>query len=351
MIKVSVIIPIYNVSEYLKNCLDSIINQTLREIEIICIDDCSTDDSLYIAEEYLKKDNRIKILKHVVNKGLGPARNTGLKEANGEYISFVDSDDFVDIKFLEILYNTAKKYDSDISMTRNYIEYNKDYKASNKKIKFKSYSEKGSLNTYYYSPKNVWTKLYRRQFLLDKNIFFMDIKYGAEDTDFNLRVFLNEPYVSFNNKALYYYRIRNDSLSSLVGIKLESAVNGIKQMENSINYCKNNFIDSLPQIYLMTFETVLYFFNLCTTKNKEEFYPYMRNFVNNIDIYDSFYKDLINKYFLIKSNDDFKSYMIEQLSLELKELKKSYSNLYNKLSFLISIRKWFDNLRNKKLES
>ena len=67
MVKVSVIVPIYNVSEYLKDCLDSIINQTLKEIEIICIDDCSTDNSLYIAEEYLKKDNRIKILKHFEN--------------------------------------------------------------------------------------------------------------------------------------------------------------------------------------------------------------------------------------------------------------------------------------------
>ena len=93
MIKVSVIIPVYNVEQYLRPCLDSVLNQTLKNIEIICIDDGSTDDSLKILMEYAEKDNRITILKQK-NKGAGVARNYGMSIATGEYFLFLDSDDF-----------------------------------------------------------------------------------------------------------------------------------------------------------------------------------------------------------------------------------------------------------------
>lgn len=344
-VKVSIIIPVYNVSSYLKECLDSILNQTLKDIEIICVDDYSSDNSLNILEEYKKKDYRIKILKHLENKGAGEARNTGLREALGEYISFIDSDDFIDSKFLEILYYTAKEYNSDISLTTHYIEYTKDYKHSNIKIKSKPHSEKGSLNSYYYLLKNVWSKLYKRKFLIEKDLFFVNIKYGIEDTEFDLRVFLNEPNISFNDKAIYYYRLRDDSLSSLVVMRLESSINSIKQMENAIKYCKERFPNNLAQMYLMTFETVLYCMKLSI--NKKEIYKYVREFVNNITLHDNFYKELQNQYFLIKNNEDYQSYMIEKLSLELEELKNSHKKLINYIAWFIPIRKWRDNFRNK----
>lgn len=128
MIKISVIVPVYNVENYLRECLESIINQTLKEIEILCIDDCSTDNSYSILEEYAKKDNRIILIKNLENKGGGYNRNIGIKEARGEYISFIDSDDYVLKDYLENLYNTAKKYNSDIVNTLNiktYIEETK----------------------------------------------------------------------------------------------------------------------------------------------------------------------------------------------------------------------------------
>ena len=131
MIKVSIIVPVYNVELYLRECLDSIINQTLKDIEIICVDDCSTDNSYIILDEYSKKDSRIKLLKHNVNKGLGPARNTGINVAQGEYIGFIDSDDYISLDYFENLYNTAKKYNSDIVSTLNI----KLYEMHNNKIK------------------------------------------------------------------------------------------------------------------------------------------------------------------------------------------------------------------------
>lgn len=112
--KVSVIVPIYNVEKYLKKCLTSLINQTLKEIEIICVNDGSTDNSAKILEHFAKNDFRIKVISQQ-NSGLSGARNTGLEIATGEYIGFVDSDDWVDLEFFEKLYITAKENSADIS--------------------------------------------------------------------------------------------------------------------------------------------------------------------------------------------------------------------------------------------
>ena len=122
MSKVSVIIPVYNTSKYLNKCLDSVCNQTLKDIEIICINDCSADNSLEILKEYASKDERIKIIDFNENKGAAAARNAGIDIACGEYIGFVDSDDFVDLDFYEKLYNAAVENDADAAKG-NVFEY------------------------------------------------------------------------------------------------------------------------------------------------------------------------------------------------------------------------------------
>ena len=120
-IKVSVIVPVYNVEKYLRQCLDSIINQTLKEIEILCINDGSTDSSPEILKEYEEKDSRIKII-NKKNAGLSAARNQGLELAKGEYVSFIDSDDWINETFCEALYTAAKKYDSDIAIKKKSLQ-------------------------------------------------------------------------------------------------------------------------------------------------------------------------------------------------------------------------------------
>lgn len=114
--KVSVIIPIYNVDRYLNNCLDSVVSQTLKEIEIICVDDASTDNGLAIIKEYALKDKRIKIIKNSFNQGLSVTRNVGVNASNGEYIYFLDSDDLITVNALEILYKKCKVDSLDILM-------------------------------------------------------------------------------------------------------------------------------------------------------------------------------------------------------------------------------------------
>lgn len=113
-IKVSIIVPVYNVEQYLRKCLDSIVYQALSDIEIICVNDCSTDNSFEILKEYADKDNRIKIIDFKENKGVAIARNTALAEAKGEYIGFVDSDDFIDLDFYDKLYLRAKESDAEV---------------------------------------------------------------------------------------------------------------------------------------------------------------------------------------------------------------------------------------------
>ena len=111
---VSIIVPIYNVEKYIKECIDSIINQTYKNLEIILVDDGSPDCCPKICDEYSKKDKRIKVI-HKENGGLSSARNAGLDVAKGEYVSFIDSDDVVDEKFIETLYNLCIENNCDIS--------------------------------------------------------------------------------------------------------------------------------------------------------------------------------------------------------------------------------------------
>lgn len=114
--KVSVIVPVYNAEKYLERCINSLVNQSLEDIEIILTDDASTDSSPQICDEFALKDPRIKVI-HKFNEGAGMARNAALKIATGEYIAFADSDDFVDYDMLRIMYDTAQKYDSDLVMS------------------------------------------------------------------------------------------------------------------------------------------------------------------------------------------------------------------------------------------
>ena len=126
VVKVSVIIPVYNVEKYLAECLDSVINQTLKDIEIICVDDCSTDGSPTILEEYKNREPRITVITHERNRGLGAARNTGMEAASGQYVWFVDSDDWIAPQACQLLYDTAKTNDVDVLLFQAATFYESD---------------------------------------------------------------------------------------------------------------------------------------------------------------------------------------------------------------------------------
>ena len=215
-IKLSIIVPVYNIIQYLPKCLDSILSQTLRDIEIICVDDCSTDSSFSILEEYKSKDDRIKLLKLAKNYGQGYARNRGIEIAQGEYIGFVDGDDYVDPNYFEALYNSAVKNNADISVTsilkhkKNYKKYNVIYKnadiAENIQDKIKLCGDKKKFFFY------AWNKIYKTD-LITRN----DIKFAQgqiyEDVIFAIKaLYYSNRVVSVPEIKYHYIERKNSSV-------------------------------------------------------------------------------------------------------------------------------------------
>ena len=216
MPKISIIIPVYNVENYLSECLDSIISQTLKDIEIICINDGSTDNSLKILQEYKTKDNRITIIDKK-NEGSGIARNIGMAGAKGEYIYFADSDDWLaDCSVLEKIYNAAEKNCLDILIFGGYscyykcdrlIKWKGRYKLSkiNKKYFKNVFSAEDIKQDIFKIPSTAWTKLYRREFLADNDIKFQQIKIG-QDQLFFFHSMITAKRMKVLNDYLYCYR-------------------------------------------------------------------------------------------------------------------------------------------------
>ncbi|MFI3211558.1 MAG: glycosyltransferase, partial [Peptostreptococcaceae bacterium] len=207
--KITVILPIFNVSRYIFECLDCLINQTLEEIEIICVDDGSTDDSLEILKSYQKFDKRIIILTQE-NQSAGVARNTGLDIAKGEYISFIDPDDFLELSMLEKVYNKAKENNETDIVIFDYMIFNQFNKKINTAVLELpdyngSFSYKDMIDTIFFKFQDQpWNKLYRLDFIKKNNLKFQNL-YRCNDVYFtNLALIVAKKIVVLDNKLIYY---------------------------------------------------------------------------------------------------------------------------------------------------
>lgn len=171
--KISVIIPVYNVEKFLKRCLDSVLNQTLKDIEIICVNDGSTDNSLKIIEEYKKFEN-IKIINQK-NSGLSVARNIGLKHASADYVAFLDSDDFVDSDFYEKLFNSIEKEKADIACASIVRENDKKrtYLINYKQVEIALNPRERFILANCPKYNFVWNKLYKKELIEKNNLKFV----------------------------------------------------------------------------------------------------------------------------------------------------------------------------------
>lgn len=214
MPKISVIIPVYNVEKFLRECLDSIVNQVFQDIEIICVDDQSTDNSLEILQEYARKDKRIIILQNERNHGLAYTRNVGLKKATGDYILFVDSDDYIEKNLLEIVAKKADGFDIVCFDYRKQDELYAGMDGHSYVVPDGEYYEKDffieavNSNSIIYS---AWSKLYSREFLDVNNIRFTDNLF-YEDILFCFQCLTKAKKVYSIGKKLYIYRIRSESI-------------------------------------------------------------------------------------------------------------------------------------------
>lgn len=193
--KISVIVPVYNVEKYLKQCLDSIVNQTYKNLEIIIVNDGTKDNSMKIVENYLQ-DNRIKVI-NKENGGLASARNSGLEKVTGKYISFIDSDDWIELNMYEELVSQIN--DEDILIYR-YFSYDDKKKkiVGKKKIDFYSQNKLEDKYLYVELPCCCWSKLYKKEYLEKNNFKFLEILY--EDVFWNIETIFSTEKIKFIDK-------------------------------------------------------------------------------------------------------------------------------------------------------
>ena len=246
MPKVSVIVPLYNVEDYLKRSLDSLVNQTLKDIEIILVDDCSTDKSLKIAKEYSKNDKRIKVINSKENQGAAAARNKGLDIAKGEYIGFIDADDYIDLNYYEELYKKAKEDDYDIVKCQRVTIDKQKRKISslNKEI------AKNGLLSFHYE----WTTaIYKSSIVFGNNIRFPDEIRKGQDAVFLFKILLKSDTFALIDNVNYYYYKRGDSLNTdkLPLKSVHSALNAISIICDEMN--RSNLYEKSPVTYVFTY--------------------------------------------------------------------------------------------------
>lgn len=253
---ISVIVPIYNVEKYLTKCIESIINQTYENLEIILVDDGSPDNCPIICDEYAKRDSRVKVI-HKKNGGLSDARNTGLDIATGEYIMFIDSDDFVEIDMMESMMNNMIDNNVDLVVCNikyiydnsEKVKYNQKNKVLDKYEAMQEYIKDGIVQAV------AWNKLYKRNLIND-----MRYKVGKinEDEFFTYKIVDRTNKIYYNSKPFYNYVQRNTSIMGTYSIK---RLDTVEASYERLNFIKERY----PELYV---EEKKNFINLCISNYK-----------------------------------------------------------------------------------
>lgn len=212
--KISIVMPVYNVEPWIRECMDSVINQTLRDIEVICVDDGSIDNSGLILDEYAASDNRVIVI-HQKNQGVQTARNNGIERASGEYITFIDPDDYLNVNAYELSYNLAKKDDIDILEFdhRSFWDGKDDHWqetnfSDDRVLNLKEYWERCFGNY-------VWDKLFKAELIKRDNVKFVPGIRPADDTCFSYMVVGRANRFKRIPARLYNYRLREGALSRM----------------------------------------------------------------------------------------------------------------------------------------
>ena len=338
MSEISVIVPVYNVESYLGECLDSICNQTFKDIEIICVNDGSTDRSLDILNEYVKKDERIKIISQQ-NQGLGAARNTGFDHANGNYLYFIDSDDYIKLDTLEKLYKNIISNQSDIVMFM-FQTVDDMGKVQRKRQGFRIDNIFGDIDynnfTFQYedvkkhvmnSAYSACLKLYRKEFI-DNLDFKFPVGVNFEDVPVHVKVMVEANRISFVPESMYNYRSNPDSImnSTANGFDIFKVIDLVEVYLRENDYYdefENEFIFfKISQIllYLKSENSEEYF-----TKTKEEFEKITIKNEKTLRKYD------IKHYNLVLNSENYKDYIKKINNKNVKNHNKSTISFKNKL--------------------
>lgn len=288
IIKISVIIPVYNMKKYIGECLESVIGQDFRDMEIICVNDGSTDNSIAILKEYATNDDRVKIIDYKENKGLSFARNCGIKNAKGKYIMFVDSDDMITENCLKDLYDRIESTQADgvtfdlQSLYEDDLDQTDITKFTHRKSNYFDVCTGQKLFTIQRQNDDyqlmAWLYMWKRDFLINNNLFFHE---GIlhEDDPFTVCALIYAKRIIYLKKVCYLYRRRNDSITTrpyeckhLIG-KVEGIADILRIMESYDNAIEYDFRKSLTGFLLARRHfTRIQLINLIRSGEKIELY-------------------------------------------------------------------------------
>ncbi len=296
--KVSVIIPVYNVEKYLRECIGSIIKQSLKEIEIICVDDGSTDKSLEILLEYAKNDKRITVIAQK-NLHAGIARNAGISVARGEYLSFLDGDDFFDLNMLEEMYNTAKKDGSDTVICGNYI-----YNDTKKQVTNQTKIGQKFIDASPFSPNifsdclltscnpNPWTKMFSKA-LFDKNNLRYENFIRCNDITCICTAMIASQKISMIDKPFIYYRsIRENNATSKRANMIDCFLYAANKLEKNLEQL--NLYKSFEQAFLSRIKSSFAWeLSACTEEQKQNVKQMAKNILSD-RLYNELYQPKVS---------------------------------------------------------
>lgn len=287
--KISVIVPVYNAESYLEKCICSLIEQTMDDIEIIAINDGSTDKSLNILNKY---SDKIKIIDQM-NSGVAEARNSGIKIAKGEYIAFVDSDDYIEKNMFELMYNKAKEGNYDAVQCNFYYLYDDRLEEANKSDSFDVLNDNDKKKYIVNLFPVIWNKIYKRENIKE---FYFKKGVWAEDVEYLYRIISKINTIGFIDDKLYYYYQREKSESRLFDKRIYNYIsnfNGLIEFYKD-NKLYNKYYNELEFIYVRylyaTFVKRATFF-----ENKEDYEEAVNAAIKNVR--EQFPKYRNNKYF------------------------------------------------------
>lgn len=362
MVKISVLIPVYNAKDFLHDSIPSLLNQTFEDFELICVNDGSKDNSLEILNEFAAKDSRVKVF-NKENGGCGSARNFALENASGDYVYFFDPDDELESNALELAYESATKNNSDMvifkanSFDKNGYS-NKDIFFNYRAIKKEDYGNVSKEIIMPYALKGgyaPWSKLYKKKFLDSYDDFKFDLGIAFDDVPFHVKSILRAERVSYINKVLYHYRVDNvNSVNSTASngfdiFKIMDIVETILKEENHFEDLKKEFYNFKVNhilIYIISTYSEEYF-RIAQEKFKEiesnyldegTFLRHRYDLVLECDTFEEFKP----KYEAIFLENEVKKYekMVRRLENENNQLKDEVKSLKKEKKDILNSKSW-----------
>ena len=358
--KLSIIMPVYNVEKYIVNCINSILEQTNKDFELIIVNDGSKDNSIEIAKKMTKKFKNIKIVDKE-NGGLSDARNFGLKYATGQFVTFIDSDDCIERDYVEVLLDTINKYNADLVLFGYYVDYYtnnilintntviEEYQESNIKEKEKIIIHDTNCIGY------AWNKVYKRETIISNELEYEKGTSYIEDIIFNEKYIANSNKVIVLNKPLYHYNQYNNTntlgnriYDNILELDLR-AINSLASILNSFNYDQQEIKNITSNNTISRFSWSLKKILLSNNQNKKTILKKYSTYIkNNKAIYDKL--NLQNKifYYLIEKRLYIINKIIINIKQRLSDVKKLIPNSFKDyLKFLFSKSNLYDKNESK----